>query len=160
MRDPGCDGSLCSRWQILMDHGWSFARSTKLARRCLPLIPTALPHLISRNWASWRGTRPDAKRWRGISHARHLPPTRNITGKTTVSWCSMLTERGADRTLTLVPDESFPAILGRSAQVMVSDQEVRVIARGDRVAMKREAANKPEPESEKHKRDLECLERI
>ena len=72
----------------------------------------------------------------------------------------MLTERGADRTLTLVPDESFPAILGRSAQVMVSDQEVRIIARGDRIAMKREAANKPEPESEKHKRALECLERI
>jgi hypothetical protein len=38
----------------------------------------------------------------------------------------MLTERGADQTLTLVPDESFYAILGRSAQVMVSDQEVRV----------------------------------
>jgi hypothetical protein len=30
----------------------------------------------------------------------------------------------------------------------------------DLIAMKREAANKPEPKSEKHKRDLACLERI
>ena len=113
MRGPGCDGLLCSRWQILMDHGWSFARSTKLARRCLPLIPTALPHLISRNCASWCGTQPDAKRWRGISPASHLPPIKEITGKTIVSSCSMLTERGADQTL-------HPAANARIAHCAVS----------------------------------------
>jgi predicted nucleotidyltransferase len=61
--------------------------------------------------------------------------------------------------LTPGEEESFPAILKRSSHVMVGDVEVRVIARDDLIAMKRVAANKPEPESEKHKRDLECLER-
>jgi hypothetical protein len=61
--------------------------------------------------------------------------------------------------LTPAADESFPAILERSGQMIVGDMEVRVIARDDLIAMNRVAANKPEPESEKHKRDLECLER-
>jgi predicted nucleotidyltransferase len=61
--------------------------------------------------------------------------------------------------LTPGADESFPAILERSGHVMVGDVDVRVIARDDLISMKRVAANKPEPESEKHKRDLECLER-
>ena len=61
--------------------------------------------------------------------------------------------------LTPGEEESFPTILERSSHVMVGDVEVRVIARDDLIAMKRVAANKPEPESEKHKRDLECLER-
>jgi len=61
--------------------------------------------------------------------------------------------------LTPAADESFPAIMERSGQVMVGDEEVRVIARDDLIAMKRFAANKPEPESAKHKLDLECLER-
>jgi predicted nucleotidyltransferase len=62
--------------------------------------------------------------------------------------------------LTPAADESFPAILARSGRVMVGDVEVRVIARHDLIAMKREAANKEEPGSEKHKRDLGCLETI
>jgi len=61
--------------------------------------------------------------------------------------------------LTPSADESFPAILARSGHGMVGDLQVRIIARDDLIAMKRVAANKPEPESEKHKRDLECLER-
>jgi predicted nucleotidyltransferase len=61
--------------------------------------------------------------------------------------------------LTPGEEESFAAILKRSGHVMVGDVEVRVIARDDLIAMKRVAANKPEPESEKHKRDLERLER-
>jgi len=61
--------------------------------------------------------------------------------------------------LTPSADESFPAILARSGHVMVGDLQVRIIARDDLIAMKRVAANKPEPESEKHNRDLECLER-
>jgi hypothetical protein len=61
--------------------------------------------------------------------------------------------------LTPAVDESFPAILERSGHVTVGDLEVRVISRADLIALKRIAANKPEPESEKHKRDLECLER-
>ena len=61
--------------------------------------------------------------------------------------------------LTPAADESFPAILERSDPVTVGDLEVRVISRADLIVMKRVAANKPEPESEKHKRDLERLER-
>lgn len=61
--------------------------------------------------------------------------------------------------LTPAADESFPAILGRSGRTMIGDLEVRIIARHDLIAMKREAGNKQEPGSEKHKRDLECLER-
>jgi predicted nucleotidyltransferase len=61
--------------------------------------------------------------------------------------------------LTPGAEESFPAILERSRHVWVGAVEVRIIARDDLIAMKRVAANKPEPESEKHKRDLECLER-
>jgi len=61
--------------------------------------------------------------------------------------------------MDILTHESFPAILARSGHVMVGDLQVRIIARDDLIAMKRVAANKPEPESEKHKRDLECLER-
>jgi predicted nucleotidyltransferase len=61
--------------------------------------------------------------------------------------------------LTPGVEESFSAILERSGHMMVGDVEVRVIARDDLIAMKRIAANKPDPESEKHKRDLGCLER-
>ena len=61
--------------------------------------------------------------------------------------------------LTPAADESFPAILERSGHVTVGDLEIRIISRDDLIAMKRVAANKPEPESEKHKRDLERLER-
>ena len=61
--------------------------------------------------------------------------------------------------LTPAADERFPAILGRSERTMVGDLEVRVIARDDLIAMKREVVSKQEPGSEKHKRDLECLER-
>lgn len=61
--------------------------------------------------------------------------------------------------LTPAADESFPAILGRSDRTMVGDLEVRVIARDDVIAMKREVVSKQEPGSEKHKSDLECLER-
>ena len=61
--------------------------------------------------------------------------------------------------LTPAADENFPAILARSGLVMVGDLEVRVIGRDDLIAMKREVVNKQEPGSEKHKRDLECLER-
>src|SRR6266436_1584865 len=61
--------------------------------------------------------------------------------------------------MDILTHESFPAVLARSGHVMVGDLQVRIIARDDLIAMKRGAANKPEPESEKHKRDLECLER-
>ena len=60
--------------------------------------------------------------------------------------------------LTPAADENFPAILARSGLVMVDDLEVWVIGRDDLIAMKREVVNKQEPGSEKHKRDLECLE--
>lgn len=61
--------------------------------------------------------------------------------------------------LTPAAGESFHAILGRSDCTMVGDLKVRVVARDDLIAMKREVVNKQEPGSEKHKRDLECLER-
>jgi predicted nucleotidyltransferase len=61
--------------------------------------------------------------------------------------------------LTPAADENFLAILARSGLVMVGDLEVRVIGRDDLIAMKREVVNKQESGSEKHKRDLECLER-
>jgi predicted nucleotidyltransferase len=61
--------------------------------------------------------------------------------------------------LTPAASEIFPAILERSGRVMVGDLEVIVIARDHLIAMKREVANKQEPGSEKHQRDLECLER-
>jgi predicted nucleotidyltransferase len=61
--------------------------------------------------------------------------------------------------LTPGTDESFPAILARSARVMIGDLEVKVIARDDLIAMKREVVNKQEPGPEKHKRDLDCLKR-
>ena len=60
--------------------------------------------------------------------------------------------------LTPAADESFPAILKRSDRTMIGDLEVRVIGRDDLIAMKREVVNKQEPGSEKHQRDLECLE--
>jgi len=62
--------------------------------------------------------------------------------------------------LTPGTDESFPAILERSGQVMVGDLEVRVIARDDLIAMKRSAASDPKCDAEKHKRDLDCLESL
>jgi predicted nucleotidyltransferase len=61
--------------------------------------------------------------------------------------------------LTPAADENFPAILKRSDSTMVGNLEVRVIARDDLIAMKREVVYKQEPGSEKHQRDLECLER-
>ena len=62
--------------------------------------------------------------------------------------------------LTPAADENFPAILARSGRAMVGDLEVRVVARDDLIAMKREVVNKQEPGSEKHKHDLDCLEAI
>lgn len=60
--------------------------------------------------------------------------------------------------LTPAADESFPAILERSDRTMIGDLEVSVIGRDDLIAMKREVVSKQEPGSEKHQRDLDCLE--
>jgi hypothetical protein len=60
--------------------------------------------------------------------------------------------------LTPSAHESFPAILERSDRTMVGDLEVSVIGRDDLIAMKRDVVNKQEPGSEKHQRDLDCLE--
>src|SRR6266446_1278160 len=62
--------------------------------------------------------------------------------------------------LTPAADENFPAILERSGRVIVSDVEVRIIARDDLIAMKRSAAGDPKSDVGKHKRDLDCLESL
>lgn len=61
--------------------------------------------------------------------------------------------------LTPAADESFSAILARSAQGTVNGSAVRVIARDDLIAMKRVAAKDANTDIEKHKRDLDCLTR-
>jgi predicted nucleotidyltransferase len=62
--------------------------------------------------------------------------------------------------LTPAAEESFPAILERSGRVIVSEVEVRIIARDDLIAMKRSAADDPKSDVGKHKRDLDCLESL
>ena len=62
--------------------------------------------------------------------------------------------------LTPGVEESFPAILERSGHVMVGDVEVRVIARDDLIAMKRIAANEPDPEFRKTQARLGVLRTI
>jgi predicted nucleotidyltransferase len=59
--------------------------------------------------------------------------------------------------LTPAVDENFSAMLATSVQGKVGDIEVRVIGRDDLISMKRVAANDPNSDAEKHRRDVDCL---